>query len=268
MISNIFHSPEEKNLLSALFLSPVHIVRVDLDLLKKSLEQCGEKEIIRCYLSSKEKEQFSEYRYEKRKVEWLGGRVAAKCASLQLLHKTSQTSWKKAHCQRLVIAQEPNGKPVLYFCPDNQEKRAHISISHTKGIAVAAASWRCCGVDIQLVTESLERVKSRFVAGSEEQFIDTLTEQYDSRMSLALIWSAKEAIKKTAQAEHLPGFFEICLVSAQRENKGVRLKANVKVAGTGEEEIYTVWGNQVGGYSFALTCHGEEENGSQRAFNV
>lgn len=108
---------------------------------------------------------------EKRKLEYLGIRIALKT----LLGKDIQ------------IQYDGNGKPHLL---DNKH---HISISHSnQWIAVMAHPTHSVGIDIECQTDKIQKLYKRFLC-PEEQF--DLSEGNDNRQ-LLLAWSAKEALYK------------------------------------------------------------------------
>ena len=62
-------------------------------------------QVAKQYLSASELEQWTGFSREKRRVEWLGGRLAAKWASAGLLNERAE-NW-----QNLVIRTEEDGRP-------------------------------------------------------------------------------------------------------------------------------------------------------------
>ena len=108
---------------------------------------------------------------EKRKLEFLGIRVAFKT----LLGK------------EIEIEYDGNGKPSL------TDKSYQISISHSKSwIAVMAHPNRLVGIDIECPTDKIQKLYKRFLGIDEQK---DLSNGKDNRQ-LLLAWSGKEALYK------------------------------------------------------------------------
>ena len=122
-------------------------------------------------LTESDKIVFEKIVSEKRKLEFLGIRIALKT----LLGREIQ------------IGYDGNGKPHLL---DNKH---HISVSHShQWIAVMAHPTHSVGIDIECPTDKIQKLYTRFLS-SEEQH--DLSEGKDNRQ-LLLAWSAKEALYK------------------------------------------------------------------------
>jgi len=108
---------------------------------------------------------------EKRKLEFLGVKVAMKV----LLEK------------EIAIKYDANGKP---FLADNSFQ---ISISHSgKWIAVMAHPNRPVGVDIEIPTDKIRKIYTRFLSLTEQEELSG----GNNTNQLQLAWSAKEALYK------------------------------------------------------------------------
>ena len=149
------------------------------------------------YLSQTEQLQFSSYRFSKRRREWLAGRIAVKQAANQLLAQDS--SWPD-----LAIRATEQGQPLL--ARQDDEQPLHISISHSADQACGLACHHPCGVDLQQQTEALPRVKERFVAPKEDRVLAQLP--ISPLSALALLWAAKESLRKSIPLWPLLGFLE------------------------------------------------------------
>lgn len=87
------------------------------------------------------------------------------------------------------IYYKSNGAPFL------KDSKFQISISHTKGYASIALSEKYdVGIDIERISNKVERVKSKFTSDSETS---------NNILKLHLIWSAKESTYKLLQIEGL-----------------------------------------------------------------
>ena len=214
MVSNI------TSLIAASFADGQHILdkcvlaRVDIPLLQQHIEEKGER--VSTSLDEEEENQFSRFKFPKRRYEWLSGRIAAKYAAIQHISPSS-TKPTKNQWQSIQVCQDDHGKPYLHSS-ENIHNLPHISISHSEGVAVGLASNFPCGVDIQKITAALERVERRFVTQKEKSLLSVYTEEREKRSYLGAIWSAKEAIKKASTLRPLPGFLEISLQEIRKEN--------------------------------------------------
>ncbi len=122
-------------------------------------------------LSEKEENELLSISSEKRKLEFLGVRLAVKL----LLNTDTEISYHH------------NGKPLL---ADNSY---HISISHSKKwIAVIVSKNRLVGIDIETPNDKIARISEKFM-GAEE--LKNFSTKADKRI-LHIIWSAKEVLYK------------------------------------------------------------------------
>ena len=156
------------------------------------------------YLCADELDRWTSFRMEKRRAEWLGGRMAAKWAAARLLGKTA-VEW-----QTLTIRNEEDGRP--YLTSETQTLPQHISISHSGPRAAALAANLPCGLDIQQPGANILRVKNRFALRQEEDILATsLPEDFSETQRLTMLWAAKEAVRKAVRTSPLLGLLEIRL---------------------------------------------------------
>ena len=122
-------------------------------------------------LNESENAAFNKIISEKRKLEFLGIRVAL----MALLGKETR------------IEYDAQGKPHL------ADKSYHISVSHSnKWIAVMAHPTNMVGIDIECPTGKIQKIYQRFLSIIEQQ---ELSNGKDIRQ-LLLAWSGKEALYK------------------------------------------------------------------------
>lgn len=242
----------------AVLPSPVKIVRVHLELLKMRMAELGIANIGMCYLRPQERERFHSFRYEKRRIEWLAGRIAAKCAGLQLQNNDEKICWGKKQWQQLQIAADISGRPFILWSIQESNIPAHISISHSRGYAIAMAAWDKCGVDIQQVTPAVERVEVRFVSAGEKNLLAEIVSLHGSQAALTLLWSAKEAVKKTCGSADLPGFQDIRLQSLQMSGAAYVFRVQVKAHEQGQKLTQFVRLRLLDGYAYAVTIRNNE----------
>lgn len=111
----------------------------------------------------------------------------------------------------LVIDHDEDGAPLV--------EGFHISISHTKGWAAMILS-KChrSGVDIEYVSDRVNRIVSRFMRDDEPQ--DTLNERI-------ITWCAKEAAYKYYHEQHL-GFLDMRLLPFTPQETGTAHLVNLR----------------------------------------
>jgi phosphopantetheinyl transferase len=239
------------------FSFPVKIVRVNLELLKMRMADLGIFDIAFFYLCREERKRFHSFRHEKRKTEWLAGRIAAKCAGLQLQNNDEKICWGKKQWHQLQISADSAGKPVVIWSAMESSSPVCISISHSREFAIAIAARENCGVDIQQVTPAVERVEERFVTSEEKNILAEIVDLYGRRAALTLLWSAKEAVKKaTAGAIH-PGFLDISLNSLQKSGDAFLFAVNVKDKESGQYVSQLIWVKLLDGFSYAVTTQNQ-----------
>lgn len=159
------------------------------------------------WLRGEELGQWREFANEKRRREWLAGRIAAKRAVGELSGR-AEDGWPD-----LAIGREEDGRP----CLAGGDASLFLSISHSGGLAAALAADLPCGLDIQEPSPKLLRARGKFSSPAEEAIIQTaLTGPALAEIErLALLWAAKEAIRKLVRVSPLLGLGEIRLVAGE-----------------------------------------------------
>jgi len=166
-------------------------------------------------LSPAELEKYRLFNYAKRRLEWFGGRLAAKAAVLSLLD--IEVSEKEMRKWRVLADQ--HGRP--FYSPPAQDtfsgSRAELSISHSHGLAAAlTVRDRACGLDIQKISKAAIRVKEKFCHESEESLLlKPAPFSKDPSVGLNLLWAAKEALRKLRGGHPLTGFMEMKLAKIE-----------------------------------------------------
>ncbi|MFA6499742.1 MAG: 4'-phosphopantetheinyl transferase superfamily protein, partial [Desulfurivibrionaceae bacterium] len=154
------------------------------------------------YLSADELEKWSGFTLKKRRTEWLGGRLATKCAAAGLLGERAK-DWRG-----LVIQTEDDGRP--YVATEAGAGAPFISISHSGHLAAALAANFPCGLDIQQPGAKIHRVRQRFALPEEEDILSAvLPPSFSETERLTLLWAAKEAVRKMVRISPLLGLLEI-----------------------------------------------------------
>lgn len=183
-------------------LAPAHcrLAILNLGLLHPLIEQADALELLTTLLSPAELEIFRRFSYPKRRLEWLGGRLAAKHCLHQVVNGHVSGQFRASHFS---ILPDANGRPRLEQ-PLPDFPSLSVSISHSRGYAAALACQAgACGIDIQQTTPQLASVQERFASAEELDLIDPMVEPLTR---LGLLWTAKEAVKKCLLADH-PSFF-------------------------------------------------------------
>lgn len=103
------------------------------------------------------------------RVQWLASRFA-----LQQVAKVPELELRKDHF----------GKPHL------ANDHRFMSISHCQGYAAAIAAEAPVGIDVELVSPRVQRIKDRFLSEKEQQILGP------TDAALMLAWSAKESVYK------------------------------------------------------------------------
>lgn len=159
------------------------------------------------YLHADELNRWTGLRQQKRRTEWLGGRLAAKWAAAALLGETA-VDW-----QDLAIRNEEDGRP--FVATEAHAVAPFISISHSGHMAAALAANLPCGLDIQQPLAKIHTVKERFAAPEEEDTLGAALPHhpFTETEQLTLLWAAKEAVRKMVRVSPLLGLLEIRLLT-------------------------------------------------------
>jgi len=180
---------------------------VSLQKLQNEVQQFGEETFLSLYFSGPERRQLSTLRSAKRRREWLGGRFAVKCTVAQMLALDKTDAFRP----NLAIIADANGRPLL-VTTEKHSPAVDISISHSSDLAAAiVVTSGLCGIDIQIITDRVIKVRDRFCTPDEERLLKSFyTAASDmQRVLLTKLWAAKEALRKTANMASLPGFLEL-----------------------------------------------------------
>ena len=172
-------------------------------------------ELIDTWLTAEEKLQLTRYSFEKRRNEWFLGRICAKQSTIDLL---AGLEIDDIDPLQITIAVGTSGRPYLQLpAIEGLEQLPDISISHSHDKVVGLAGTCRCGIDIQLLTDTLFKVRNRFCSGPE---MALLTETFeDELVQLGMLWVAKEAIRKSLEHTRPAGFLSMRL-SEVRQSEG------------------------------------------------
>lgn len=196
-----------------------HLTLLDLEHLRPLMEEKTQLSSLRALLSPAESRIFARFAYPKRRLEWLGGRLAAKHCLAGLAGFESMGSSLPRHYSAFSLLPGTSGQPVL-TAPAGLAA-ARVSISHSRSYAAAVATATGpCGIDIQHKSERLYTVQERFTSTAE---LTRLTSVPDPLARLTLLWTAKEAVKKCWLPDAPTLFDRISLVEVTEISvKGIR----------------------------------------------
>lgn len=128
--------------------------------------------------SETEKNEFSKIKAERRKTEYLAVRLLLQ----ELLNKKQEIQYQQS------------GKPELKSIKKN------ISISHSSNFIVILLSDKKIGIDVEVAQRDIEKVATRFLHKNELKQIHNESNQ---QLAKILYWSAKEAIFKCTDEQHI-----------------------------------------------------------------
>ncbi len=146
-------------------------------------------------LNSRETDGLNRAKTHKRKVEWLGGRLAAKRAINRLLFEAGKP---ELPMNSVALIPDQQGKPVPTLVDNSAPLNLRLTISHSNGAVIAAVSAcpKVSGIGVDM-----EKVEKRNPLWERDYFTqietDRLNESMDRDLELTMIWSIKEAVLKS-----------------------------------------------------------------------
>lgn len=153
-------------------------------------------------LSEYEQQKFESIASEKRKLEFLGIRIA----------------FKEMFGKEMEIRYDSVGKPFLM---DNSYE---ISISHSKKwIAVMAHPTRPVGIDIECRNDKIQKLYKRFLSEVEQKELSN----GENVSQLELAWSAKEALFKIIGNEAVDFSKQLRIFPFEAKNQGEILAEHI-----------------------------------------
>lgn len=226
-------------------------VCIDLQSLTQILDGEHKTEPLLEWLSDSEKQRYHSFRFKKRKAEWLGGRLCAKQAIKDYIQKFHLLQTIPLPNQ-LIIGSLENGRPFI----DNNRlatriKLPDLSISHTRQYGMAMVSETWCGIDIQEPRPSLANVKEKYCLASEETLLQSVENGSENRslISLTLLWTAKEALRKALSRYGLVGFLEMTCCSINKVDNHAWIfsfSVDNTTPVTGSMDVIVLFANELG----------------------
>lgn len=182
--------PTRATLPAGLVSPAAALTLVDLDRLARWVAAAGDGPATGTQLAPAERDQLGRYRNPKRRLEWLGGRLAAKHCLQQL---AAAGLIGAIPPQEYSILADAHGRPGVDWT-GRTDTPPTLSISHCRGYAAALARvGGACGLDMEPVAPRLATVRARFTTPAEIALLHALP---DPLTRLAVVWTAKEAVKK------------------------------------------------------------------------
>ena len=124
---------------------------------------------------------------------------------------------------------ESHGEILRYAQDDRitDNHKIHISISHTKGYAAVAYSTAGpIGLDIEHISDRVERIAHRFTSAGEAAYIDPC-EAHERQMHHLINWSAKETLYKLLDDTRMADFKAAFHIAPYRLGTSGELMAKV-----------------------------------------
>lgn len=187
----------------------------------------------------------------KRRLEWLAGRLTAK-AALQHYCSVRQPEKRQVLPARFTIGNDRHGRPFAARGASCRSRRPFLSISHSKGLAAAMAAPIPCGLDLQAMDGRLQRLQERFACPAELE----LGRGYGALIWLAMLWAAKEAVKKCHYHDQ-PTFMERIRVVALAGGGSGPQVATLSCRLSDRAEVVRVRVAVCGDYALAVSLGGE-----------
>ena len=200
------------------------LVVLDLESLAMETRQAGDKAMADNCLSPIEQQRYGDFSYEKRKNEWLGGRISAKIATARCIELIDDADEKAVAWQDIAIESQESGRPFCVTGKQDQKPQnvPDISISHSSDLAAAmAVSKGKCGIDIQQASQKTVKVRERFCTQEEHEMLQGFLPAASETVRLTLLWAAKEALRKAADISPVPGFLELQLMEIYAAPQGL-----------------------------------------------
>ncbi|RPI03471.1 MAG: 4'-phosphopantetheinyl transferase superfamily protein [Calditrichaeota bacterium] len=156
---------------------------------------------VRKVLSPDEYTAYEMLRFQKRQVEWLSGRIAAKLAVAKQYYMLGRKfSWAD-----ISVHNDARHAPFVPAFPE-----WNLSISHSQEFAVAVLSRRPIGVDLEKIESRPRQLADYFCCGDEKNVLAELEQNevlWNQRMTW--FWTRKEAVAKFLKLGGAIGFHQI-----------------------------------------------------------
>ncbi len=223
------------------------VAMVDLPLLRREGREAGGN-WPDLFLAPEESLRYAAFRLDKRRDEWLAGRISVK-AAVAFIQGRDVFDWPA-----VTVSAAPSGRPFLASGPCPVFPKINISLSHSRDMAVGLACPHPCGIDIQEIRPAVSRVREKFSTPAEGDLLarSPATAGLGHHARLTLLWAGKEALMKTFDLSPLLFFSEINLRMVDSARKGGIILEFFceRDAGAGPGQC-RVWAAIIGNYAFA-----------------
>lgn len=172
----------------------------------------SKKSFLKNLLSSSEKDIYRQYKQKANRMEFLSGRVCLKYCLLK--HLQSNLDFPD-----IKILRKQSGAPFLSIKGDIQNY-PYLSLTHKKKFLFAACASEAFGIDIEKISNRLEKVKKRFVLKEEEKIIKKADQ--DELLLYTKLWTSKEALVKLLGSDFMEIASSAFLTKVSAE--GMKLK--------------------------------------------
>jgi len=148
-------------------------------------------------LTPAERDSMSKLCVEKRRRDWLGGRLAAKRAVIRLT-RSGAFGWHPTSLQDVEVLPSPTREPIVYSSETGLPVPVQVSLSHSGQCAAAVASrsdhWRI-GLDLERAGATDPALYHLAFRDSETREIERVPPRLRP-VAVLVLWTAKEAISK------------------------------------------------------------------------
>ncbi len=166
-------------------------------------------------LTAAELDRLSSFKFEKRKIEWLGGRLAAKLVIWELLsRKLSEGAPPAPLLNQIEITNRVDTHAPLVHVAGAEVPGLEISITHSHSLAMAAAVMgRPIGIDLELLREP--KIDFTMVFAPEEiERINNYRYPFLTRTQAIIThWTLKEAVSKHCKLGFHMDFTQLIVTS-------------------------------------------------------
>lgn len=223
------------------------IALLNLDLLAPLLGEAATLPLLTVLLSPAEAAILAGFRFPKRRLEWLGGRLAGKYC-LALLADAGKEPNLSSFGDSSILPDD-HGRPRVHASGWHGSAPG-LSISHSRGFAAALAVGRGpCGLDIQYPAAKLFSVQERFATDGELARMEGIP---DPLTRLTALWTIKEAVKKGLLSDRPTFLGRVGLAALTGKDGAGHWTAACTIA-DGEPATVTVRVAETEGYLVACT---------------
>lgn len=182
------------------------------------------------YLSPGERRHYAELKSDKRRVEWLAGRIAAKRLLRQRRYAQEGAIIPYG---AITILADSLGAPGVSIVGEN-EPPPRLSISHSAGWAAALASSETAvapGIDVERVEARAESFGEQFFTSAEQEYVAASSQP---NQMLTALWAVKEAMLK---ALGIGARVDLRDVEVQRQGEAWEVRLRNEAAQEGERRM-------------------------------